>query len=105
MEELTKETLKRKSVKKNYIYNVIYQVFLVIVPLVVTPYISRVLSPEGIGQYSYTYSLITYFTIFGALGFGYYAQREIAKYQNDKYMQSKVFWEVNICRLLSVGLI
>ena len=104
MEELTKKTPKRKSVKKNYIYNVIYQVFLVIVPLVVTPYISRVLSPEGIGQYSYTYSLITYFTIFGALGFGYYAQREIAKYQNDKYMQSKVFWEVNICRLLSVGI-
>ena len=62
------------------------------------------MSPEGIGQYSYTYSLITYFTIFGALGFGYYAQREIAKYQNDKYMQSKVFWEVNICRLLSVGI-
>lgn len=94
----------KKSVKKNYIYNVIYQVFLLIVPLVVTPYVSRVLLPEGIGQYSYSYSLITYFTIFGSLGFGYYAQREIAKHQGDKYNQSKVFWEINICRLLPVSL-
>lgn len=97
-------TQKKKSVKKNYIYNVIYNVFLVIVPLVVTPYVSRVLSPEGIGQYSYTYSLITYFTIFGALGFGYYAQREVAKYQNNRLKQSQIFWEINLCRLLSVGL-
>lgn len=96
------EVIGKKSVKKNYIYNLIYQIFLVIVPLVVTPYVSRVLSPSGIGQYSYSYSLITYFTIFGALGFGYYAQREIAKYHSDKYMQSKIFWEVNICRSFSV---
>ena len=104
MKDQAVEQTKKKSVKKNYIYNVIYQVFLVIVPLIVTPYVSRVLSPEGIGQYSYTYSLITYFTIFGALGFGYYTQREIAKFQNDKYNQSRIFWEVNLCRLLSVGL-
>lgn len=76
--------------------------FLVIVPLVVTPYVSRVLSPEGIGQYSFTYSLITYFTIFGALGFGYYAQREVAKYQGDKKKQSIIFWEVILCRLILV---
>lgn len=92
----------KKSIKKNYIYNVIYQAFLVIVPLVLTPYISRVLLPEGIGKYSFAFSLITYFTIFGSLGFGYYAQREIAKYQNDKAKQSTSFWEINICRLLSV---
>lgn len=94
----------KKSIKKNYIYNLIYQIFLLIVPLVVTPYVSRVLTPEGIGQYSYTYSLITYFTIFSSLGFGYYAQREIAKFQNDNYNQTKVFWEVNICRLFPVML-
>ena len=92
----------RKNVKKNYIYNVIYQLFLIIVPLVVTPYISRVLLPEGVGKYSFSFSIITYFTIFGALGFGFYAQREIAKHQNDLEAQSRVFWEINICRLLPV---
>ena len=98
------EPKKRKSVKKNYIYNVIYQLFLVLVPLIVTPYISRVLSPEGVGESSFSYSLIAYFTIFGSLGFGYYAQREIAKYQNQKENQSRIFWEINLCRLVSVGI-
>lgn len=93
-----------KSIKKNYIFNVIYQVVLIIVPLVVTPYISRVLSPEGIGQYSFSFSLITYFTIFAALGFGTYAQREIAKHQGDKHTQSISFYEILICRLISVSL-
>lgn len=95
---------KKKSVKKNYFYNLIYQLFLVIVPLVVTPYVSRVLTTSGVGQYSFSYSLITYFTLFGSLGFGHYAQREIAKNQGNKYAQSKSFWEINICRLIPVGI-
>lgn len=109
MEELEEEQLNnkdnssnKKSVGRNYIYNLIYQLLLVIVPLIVTPYISRVLLPEGVGKYSYSYSLITYFTIFGALGFGYYAQRQIAMYQGDTEKQAKIFWEINICRLIPV---
>ena len=93
---------ENKKIKLNYLYNVIYQVFLLIVPLIVTPYVSRVLEPSGVGKYSFSYSLITYFTIVGALGFGYYAQREIAKAQNDKMRMSKLFWEINICRLIPV---
>lgn len=92
----------QKSLKKNFIYNLIYQIFLVVVPLAVTPYVARVLSPIGIGKYSFSYSLITYFTMFGSLGFGYYAQREIAKFQNNSIKQSIVFWEINICRLFPV---
>ena len=90
------------NLKKNYFYNLIYQIFLVIVPLIVTPYISRVLTPDGIGKYSFSYSIINYFLIFGSLGFGYYAQREIAKYQNDIENQSKIFWEIILCRLIPV---
>lgn len=91
-----------KSIKKNYIYNVIYQLLIIIIPIITTPYISRVLNPEGVGQYSFTSSLITYFTLFASLGFLYYAQREIAKYQGNKKEQSIIFWEIIICRLLSV---
>lgn len=97
------KSVKKKSTKKNYFYNLIYQLFLVIVPLVVTPYISRVLTVDGVGKYSFSFSIITYFTIFGALGFGYYAQREIAKNQGNNYLQSKSFWEINICRLIPVS--
>ena len=91
-----------QSVKKNYIFNLIYQAFLVIVPLVVTPYISRVLKPDGVGQYSYSYSIITYFTVVAALGFATYSQRCVAREREDKYEKSKIFWETILCRLFSV---
>ncbi len=100
----SRKELKAKSAKKNYMYNVLYQVLLLIVPLITTPYISRVLGPEGVGQYSYAYSLITYFTLFAALGFGYYAQREIAANREDAYTRSKLFWEITLCRLLPTAL-
>ena len=95
-------SIKKKNVKKNYIYNLIYQIFLLIVPLVLTPYVSRVLGADGVGKYSFSYSLITYFTILANIGFTYYGQREIAKYQNDDYSKSKAFWEILICRFLFV---
>lgn len=91
-----------KSIKKNYIFNLIYQITLLIVPLIVTPYVSRILLADGIGKYSFTSSLITYFTIFACFGFENYAQREIANHQNDKEKQSAVFWEILIARMAPV---
>ena len=55
----------KKSIKKNYMYNLIYQILVIILPLITTPYLSRVLGAEGIGIYSYTLSITTYFILFG----------------------------------------
>ncbi len=96
--------MAKKSVKRNYIYNLIYQIFLLIVPIAVTPYLSRVLGPEGNGQYSFTYSIVNFFVLAAALGFGYYAQREVAKHQDDKAAQTIIFWEILIVRFFSVGI-
>ena len=63
------------SIKKNYIYNTIYQVLSLITPLITAPYISRVLGSNGVGIYSYTNSIVTYFTLFAALGTASYGQR------------------------------
>lgn len=91
-----------KKIKINYIYNVAYQLLLIIVPLIVTPFVSRKLGPEGIGKYSFSFSIISYFTILASLGFGTYAQREIAKFQGNIKKQSVIFWEIFICRFFSV---
>jgi O-antigen/teichoic acid export membrane protein len=95
---------QKKSIAKNYLFNVVYQVFLLIVPLITTPYLSYVLGAEGIGQYSFSNSLATYFTLVAALGFGYYAQREIANNQGNKKEQSKIFWEILIVRFFSTAI-
>ena len=39
------------SVKKNYIYNVGYQLLQFILPLLTAPYLARVLGAEGVGIY------------------------------------------------------
>lgn len=92
-----------KSVTKNYLYNLIYQILLIIIPIITTPYVSRVLETDGVGKYSFSNSIASYFVIFASLGFGYYAQREIAKYQDNKKKQSEIFWEIIIVRSVSVS--
>ena len=52
-----------------------------ITPLITAPYLSRVLKVEGIGIYSYTASIVTYFVMFAALGTINYGNREISYLQ------------------------
>ena len=98
----------RRSIKENYIYNLMYQILIMIIPLITTPYLSRVLLAENIGIFSYTNSIVTYFILFGSLGISTYAKREIAYLQNDIEKRSKFFWEAIIIRsitLLMAGII
>lgn len=94
--------MSKKSVTKNYIYNLIYQVLILILPLVTTPYVSRVLGAEGIGIYSYTLSISAYFILFGSLGIALYGQREIAYNQKNRKKYSIIFWEINLLRMITM---
>ncbi len=89
----------KKSVIKNYIYNVSYQVLTILAPLVTAPYISRVLGPENVGTYSYTASIVTYFITLAILGTEGYARREIAYRQSNKSEYSTMFAEMFIFRV------
>ena len=94
--------MKKRSLTKNYIYNLSYQIIILILPLLTAPYISRVLGAENIGIYSYTISITTYFVTFGALGIALYGQREIAYLQNDKKEYSKTFYEIILLRAIAM---
>lgn len=94
--------MAKKSITKNYIYNMVYQVLILILPLITTPYLSRVLGAEGIGIYSYTYAIVTYFILFGSLGVALYGQREIAYAQDNPTARKKAFIEINIFRFITI---
>lgn len=94
----------KKSIAKNYIYNLLYQMLTIVLPLITTPYLSRVLGAESIGIYGYTLSIVTYFVLFGSLGIAMYGQREIAYLQNDKEKRSKTFWEIVIIRFITLSI-
>lgn len=79
------------SVKKNLVYNILYQVLILIIPLITTPYISRVIGPEGIGIHSYTYSIVNYFVLFAMLGINNHGNRSIAMVKDNKEELSKTF--------------
>lgn len=92
----------KKSITKNYIYNLIYQMLVLVLPLITTPYISRTLGVENVGIYSYTISIATYFILFGTLGISMYGQREIAYAQENKKEITKIFWEIIILRFFTM---
>lgn len=91
-----------KSITKNYIYNLAYQILIIILPIITTPYLARTLGSEGTGISSYTTSIATYFVLFGSLGIAMYGQREIAFAQNDIEKRSKVFFELLILRFATM---
>ena len=90
--------IKKHSMGTNYIFHTLYQVLTMLTPLITTPYISRVLLAEGVGAYSYTYTIAQYFIMFGNFGFSTYGQIEIAKCRNDEKKRINTFWELFIMR-------
>lgn len=92
---------KKKSITKNYIYNASYQVLTLITPLITTPYLSRVLGADGIGVYSFTASIVAYFTMFAALGTLTYGNREISYLQDDRKARTQMFWEIELLSIIT----
>ena len=90
-----------KSIKKNFIYNLIYQIVMLVSPLALTPYISRVLGPDGVGLYSYADSMARYFIIFAILGTTTFGQRAISYVQEEKEARSRAFWEIFLLRAMT----
>lgn len=87
------------SIRKNFLYNASYQVLTLILPLITTPYISRVLGAELIGTYSYAYSIAYYFGLFILLGLNNYGNRTIAGVRDKKDKLSKCFWSIYTMQL------
>lgn len=93
---------KNSKLIKNYIYNMLYQILILLAPLITTPYVSRVLGVTGVGIYSYAQSIATYFVLVGAVGTTLYGQREIAYVQNNPRKRTEVFWEITFFRFTAV---
>ena len=89
------------SVKKNFIYNLSYQILVMILPLITTPYISRVIGAEGVGIQSYTYSIANYFVLFAMLGVNNHGNRSIAMVRNDQEKLNRTF--TRFAMFISIG--
>lgn len=82
-----------------------YQILVLILPFITTPYISRVLGADGVGAFGYTESISQYFVLFGCIGLNLYGQREIAYCRKSKEERSRVFWELLILRIITISIV
>lgn len=76
--------MKKRSLGLNAFLNSLRSVLNLIFPLITFPYVSRVLSVNGIGIYNFSNTYVSYFLLIAGLGITTYAIREGAKYRNNK---------------------
>ena len=93
--------MSKKSIVRNSIYYLIYNVCNLFFPLISGVYVARKLSPESIGQVSYAQNIVQYFVIFALLGIPTYGIREISNARKNQLELNRVYSELFIINLLS----
>ena len=86
--------MKEKSVKFNFIMNMVLTMSNFIFPLITFPYVSRILLPIGTGKVAFATSIVTYFSMFAQLGIPTYGIRVCAQVRDDKEKLSRTVQEL-----------
>ncbi len=79
------------SIKKNFIYQISYNILLLVVAFVLSPYLARVLGAEALGIYAYHYVIADYFVLFSVLGLKNHGKRVIAQCRDDRASLNRAF--------------
>lgn len=90
-----------KSLTKNSIFYLIYNVLNVVFPFITGIYVARILIPADIGLVETARNLASYFVIFSFLGIPTYGLREISKARNDKNELNKLYSELMVINTIS----
>lgn len=86
--------MKVKSIKLNFILNIIRLFLGTFFILLTLPYITRILGSENLGKVEYGISIVGYFVLFTGLGIPSYGVREIAKVRENIKERSLVVLEL-----------
>lgn len=84
LEEILLNMHKQKSLAMNTVLYSIKTLSNILFPLVTFPYISRILSPVGLGSFSFSSSIISYFLLISALGISTLGINEGSKLKSEK---------------------
>ena len=89
------------SLKKNFVYQIIYRIVTIITPLITSPILARAQEEEKIGVYSATIAFVNYFTLFAMLGVENYGTRSIAAAQDDIEKRSELFSNIYCVQVIT----
>lgn len=88
-------------IRRNIFANVALSVSQVLFPLLVFPYVSRIIGPEGIGSVAFVDGITQWCVLVAGLGIPIYGVREIARVKDNEQERNKVFSELLTLHVLS----
>lgn len=92
--------MKTDGLKKNLTFQFVYQIIVMVIPLIIAPYLTRTLGEKSIGIYTYTYSIAYYFVLFCMLGIVKHGQRVVAANRNNIVKLRKTFWSLMVVHVV-----
>lgn len=92
--------MNEKSLKENILYQSVYQAIMLVIPLIISPYVTRRLGAPALGLYGFTYSIAYYFVMVSMLGIMRHGQRAIAVARGDEKELRIVFWSIYFLHLI-----
>lgn len=88
------------SVTSNFAFNLTIQIITYLFPIILSPYLSRVLGSDGIGTNSYVISIVSVFSLIVNYGFLGYGTKRISECREDKIKVNNTFWSVFFAKLI-----
>jgi len=86
--------IRKQSLSKNFIFQLLYQSLIIVIPLILAPYLTRSLQDTSLGIYSYVNTFAYYFVILSNLGISKHGQRVIAQATDNEVKLRKTFWSL-----------
>lgn len=97
---LDRRKLLKKSIKVNAVVNIIRVTSNLIFPILIFPYVSRVLGPDSLGKINFTTSTLNFFVLIASMGIPSYAVIVCSKHRQDEQRLKRT-----ICELLYINLL
>ena len=93
------------SLKKNIGYNSLLTLSNYIIPIIVFPYVSRILGVKNFGVFSFIDSILNYYVLFSMLGITTLGIREISKSKFNFQERNNVFSNLFVLNLISTTIV
>lgn len=97
-----------KSISTNIIFKFILNIFNLVVPILIGPYVLRIIGPDMNGTINYAQTLYSYFFIFAGFGVYQYGLREISRVKGDKQKLNSLFTSlfiITVCTTVITSII
>ena len=100
--------MENKSLFKNSIYKCLFSIANIAIPIIIGPYITKLLDVDLYGAYNKVYAEFQIFLIFATFGIYTFGVREISKIRNDKKAVATLFTNLFVLSIITntaVGII